>query len=54
MPELADDPKFSTNHARVANREEVIQIITDKLMEHERDHWLKEFTGIGLAIFTLL
>jgi len=47
-PELASDPKFSTNLARVANRKEIVQIITDVMIEHERDHWLKEFSGIGV------
>ncbi|CAL1713047.1 unnamed protein product [Somion occarium] len=47
-PELADDPKFSTNGARVANRTEIVQIITDTLMQHERDHWLEKFSGLGV------
>ncbi|KAH8104618.1 CAIB/BAIF family enzyme [Cristinia sonorae] len=47
-PDLTSDPKFSTNLARVANRDEIVQIITDALMERERDHWLKEFSGLGV------
>lgn len=47
-PELVNDPKFSTNVARVANRAKIVQCITDVLMEHDRDHWLKEFTGLGI------
>ena len=46
-PELAEDEKFATNAARVANRAEIIKIVTDTLMQHERDHWLKEFDGLG-------
>ena len=46
-PELADEPRFSTNAARVANRAEIVQIVTDVLMQHEREHWLKAFEGIG-------
>ena len=46
-PELSSDPRFSTNVARVANRAELVQIVTDALMQHERDHWLKEFEGLG-------
>ena len=46
-PELATDPKFNTNASRVANRAELVQLITDTLMQRERDYWLKEFTGIG-------
>ncbi|KAI0801983.1 CAIB/BAIF family enzyme [Irpex lacteus] len=47
-PELATDPKFSTNGSRVANRAELIQIISDTLQQRERDHWLKELTGLGV------
>jgi succinate--hydroxymethylglutarate CoA-transferase len=46
-PALVADPKFATNNARVANRAELIRIITDVLMQHDRDHWLKRFTGLG-------
>ncbi|KAI0685625.1 CAIB/BAIF family enzyme [Cytidiella melzeri] len=47
-PELATDPKFNTNGSRVANRAELVQIITDALQQQERDHWLKELTGLGV------
>lgn len=46
-PALAANPKFATNNARVANRVELIHIITDVLRQHDRDHWLKRFTGLG-------
>lgn len=48
MPALSADPKFATNNARVANRTELIQIITDVLTQHDRDYWLKRFTGLGV------
>ncbi|TFY75798.1 hypothetical protein EWM64_g8214 [Hericium alpestre] len=47
-PELADDARFSTNAARVANREALLKIITDTLMQEERDHWLERLTGLGV------
>jgi len=47
-PELASDPKFASNDARVANRDEIVQIVTDALMQHDREHWLKEFSGLGV------
>ena len=47
QPELAADPRFSTNKARVVNRAEIVKIISDALMENERDHWLREFSGLG-------
>jgi succinate---hydroxymethylglutarate CoA-transferase len=54
QPTLATDPKFATNNARVANRTELIQIITDVLTQHDRDYWLKRFTGLGLLIHKVL
>ncbi|KAG5648406.1 hypothetical protein DXG03_004980 [Asterophora parasitica] len=47
-PDLATDLRFATNDARVANREELVRIISDVLLEQDRDHWLKEFTGLGV------
>ncbi|RDB17933.1 Succinate--hydroxymethylglutarate CoA-transferase [Hypsizygus marmoreus] len=47
-PELANDQKFATNDARVANREELIGIISDALLQHEREHWLHRFSGLGV------
>ena len=46
-PELVEDARYATNAARVANRAEIVKIVTDVLMQHERDYWLKEFAGKG-------
>ena len=46
-PSLADNPKFATNDARVENRTELVRIITDALMEGDREYWLEQFTGLG-------
>jgi len=46
-PSLATDPKFATNDARVKNRMELVRIITNVLMKHDRSHWLQRFTGLG-------
>jgi len=48
QPALADDPKFSSNGARVKNRAELVQIITDVLEQYSRDHWIEQFTGLGV------
>jgi len=48
QPDIITNPKFSTNAGRVANCTELVNIITDVLMHHTRDHWLKEFNGIGI------
>ncbi|PCH40304.1 CAIB/BAIF family enzyme [Wolfiporia cocos MD-104 SS10] len=48
QPELAADPRFSTNQARVANRAELVNIITNGLMQREREHWLELLRGKGI------
>lgn len=47
QPELASDPRFSTNSARVAHRADIVGIITEKLLQNSRDHWLAKFKGLG-------
>jgi len=47
-PALALDPRFVTNEARVAHREELVRIIEDALMQHDRAHWLESFMGLGV------
>lgn len=47
QPELCHDPRFSTNGARVANREVLVKIITETLVKKPLDHWLKLFDGLG-------
>ncbi|KAF8798835.1 CAIB/BAIF family enzyme [Phlegmacium glaucopus] len=46
-PTLADNPKFATNDARVKNRTELVRMITDVLMQNDREHWLELLTGLG-------
>lgn len=46
-PELAVDAKFSSNGQRVKHRAELVKIITDTLMQQNRDHWLERFQGLG-------
>jgi len=47
-PALADNPKFATNDARVKNRTELVRMITDVLMQNDREYWLALFTGLGV------
>lgn len=47
MPELLTDPRFANNNARVENRDALVKIITDVLLQNTRDHWLAEFEGLG-------
>jgi len=47
MPELLNDSRFANNRARVENRDALVKIITDVLLQNTRDHWLAEFEGLG-------
>ena len=47
MPKLLSDSRFANNRARVENRDTLVKIITDVLMQHTRDHWLSKFKGLG-------
>ena len=53
-PSLADNPKFATNDARVKNRTEVVRIITDALMQNDREYWLEQFKGLGCVLEIIL
>jgi len=48
QPELANDTRFSTNGARVANRKLLVKVITDTLMQKSQSHWLRLFDGLGI------
>ncbi|KIJ17941.1 hypothetical protein PAXINDRAFT_111696 [Paxillus involutus ATCC 200175] len=47
-PELADDVRFSTNAARVANRKELIGLISAALKQRDRNYWIEQLTGLGI------
>lgn len=41
-PDLAADPRYATNQARVAHRAELVPQVEQLLRQHSRDWWLKE------------
>jgi crotonobetainyl-CoA:carnitine CoA-transferase CaiB-like acyl-CoA transferase len=45
---LADDPKFSTNAARVSHRDELVQIVADLSRKQTTKYWLDGLERIGL------
>ena len=47
-PELASDERFSSNDARVNNREELNAIINKLFTAKTTDEWLELFDGTGL------
>ena len=44
---LIEDPKYSTNEARVENKDTLIPAIQDALMKKPRDTWLDSLRGSG-------
>lgn len=47
-PEWTNDPKYATNSARVANRKELIQNVSEILETKTTDEWLEALKGKGL------
>lgn len=47
-PEWAADPSYATNSARVANRSELVGLVTDIMRTRTTDEWLEALKGKGL------
>lgn len=47
-PELGGDERFTTNPARVANREVLCALIEPALTAHGADHWYQALTSVGV------
>jgi crotonobetainyl-CoA:carnitine CoA-transferase CaiB-like acyl-CoA transferase len=47
-PELAEDPRFSTNPSRVQNRELLVSILTEVFLTRSRDEWVRELKRAGV------
>jgi formyl-CoA transferase len=48
MPELAADPRFRTNRDRMANREELVSLLTQRLEQRTTAEWMTDFDAVGL------
>lgn len=48
MPWLATDPRFATNRDRMANREALVALITERLQTRTTDEWMALFDVAGL------
>ena len=48
-PELAGDRRFRTNPDRIANREELLPLVREKLAERPSAYWLEQLDGIPVA-----
>jgi len=49
VPELADDPRFSRNEARTANRGELRPLLEERLRTRSKQDWFGELTAAGIA-----
>jgi crotonobetainyl-CoA:carnitine CoA-transferase CaiB-like acyl-CoA transferase len=49
-PELADDPKFATNTARLENADELDTLVADWILDHPLDHVLSHFGKLEVAL----
>ena len=47
-PELITDPRFATNSARMANREELAQLLADHLRTRPTQAWLHKLDAAGI------
>ncbi|MFI0986072.1 CaiB/BaiF CoA transferase family protein [Streptomyces exfoliatus] len=47
-PGLADDPRFVTNTARVAHRDELVAALAGPLAARTADSWFEELTAVGV------
>jgi crotonobetainyl-CoA:carnitine CoA-transferase CaiB-like acyl-CoA transferase len=47
-PDLASDDRFSTNAARLLNRDELLTLIREVLVLHDREHWVARLAAVGV------
>jgi crotonobetainyl-CoA:carnitine CoA-transferase CaiB-like acyl-CoA transferase len=47
-PELAGDPRFATNDARVRNRSQLIPLLQDAFRARPADRWLRDLEAVGV------
>ncbi len=48
QPQLADEPRFRTNKARVENRNQLIPQLQKRFREQPRDWWLRNLEQVGV------
>ncbi|AEF41187.1 CaiB/BaiF CoA transferase family protein [Hoyosella subflava] len=48
MPEVAEDPEFSSNQQRVKHRDELFALLSDGLAPQGADYWFKTLTAAGV------
>ncbi|MGY1839555.1 MULTISPECIES: CaiB/BaiF CoA transferase family protein [unclassified Modestobacter] len=48
VPELADDPRFSRNEDRTANRDELRPLLVERLRTRTKDEWFADIIAAGV------
>jgi crotonobetainyl-CoA:carnitine CoA-transferase CaiB-like acyl-CoA transferase len=48
VPDLPADPRFSTNAARVANRDALVTTIGEQIEGHTRAHWIDRLAAVNV------
>lgn len=48
-PGLREDPRFETNAARLAHKEELIPILAERFFTRDRPTWIDELTKVGIT-----
>jgi crotonobetainyl-CoA:carnitine CoA-transferase CaiB-like acyl-CoA transferase len=48
LPGLPDDPRFTRNQDRTANREELRPILIERLIKRTKDEWFRELLAAGV------
>ena len=49
-PELADDERYATNPARVANREELVEVLQGEFSRRTANEWVERIREAGVPI----
>ena len=47
-PEWAHDPRFASNEARVANRDEMVRLVSDAIAQRRAAEWLDQLESAGI------
>ncbi|XP_054863017.1 succinate--hydroxymethylglutarate CoA-transferase isoform X1 [Amphiprion ocellaris] len=50
MVELTEEPKYKTNNLRVQNRQQLLQTLSERLLQENTADWLRRFQGSGVPV----
>uniref|UniRef100_A0A3Q1HA29 Succinyl-CoA:glutarate CoA-transferase n=1 Tax=Acanthochromis polyacanthus TaxID=80966 RepID=A0A3Q1HA29_9TELE len=50
LVELTEEPKYKTNNLRVQNRQQLLQTLSERLLQENTADWLRRFQGSGVPV----